>query len=688
MGIHKKYLTPQLYCKDIIDFSMKEKVYNWVINGEEYSGTLLDFFSEYRYKDIQGDSCCDVESIKKGYKNFINSLSGIYSHESVLAGICPVCNMFATVSWYRFNSGGFKCKQCSTVKGLSIADNEKVKALYLRANNIFPPESIPLYSQKDVKFKCSVGHEFYRPPSSIVRNGVIGEGCPICNNSLNTTNFLKDNPKAASMWDYTRNGINPEDVARSSGKYYWFVCPEGHSFQSSPNILDRRRNSVGFGCPECYRLYKLNTYNLASRYPTIYKYWDDRNPEDPADVMSDPEGINSDILYWVHCDFGHVYKQSACKIGKSFNKDGIKRCPVCSGQFLQSGVNDLKTLMPKVAECWDYERNTFLPEDYAPFSHKPAWFKCVVCGRSVYYKSINDRSKSAGYCKDCASKFNQSLTEKELINYVTSLGFEVKTDKTLGDMHYKYDMYIAEMGLLIEYNGVYYHSEAVHTDKMRHYKKYAEAKNAGLDLFVIWEDDYKRNPDLIKRMLRNRLNVSTESKVNARDCIVVYPDTVSAKVFLNENHIQMSGGLNTYLALSLNGFLVAVMAYFVKDGVATINRYATSCNVRGGFSKLLKVLSSNDELTAIETFSDNSISDGGLYKNSGFVITKHIKPDYSYLYKGRERVHKFNLRKKAFQKDVNLVYKEGMSEAELAELNGLYRIWDYGKKKWRLDLTL
>lgn len=57
-----------------------------------------------------------------------------------------------------------------------------------------------------------------------------------------------------------------------------------------------------------------------------------------------------------------------------------------------------------------------------------------------------------------------------------------------------------------------------------------------------------------------------------------------------------------------------------------------------------------------------------------------ISPDYMYLYKGK-RVHKFNFRISKFKNNPNLKFEGGMTEKELANLNGLHRIWDAGKSK-------
>ena len=64
---------------------------------------------------------------------------------------------------------------------------------------------------------------------------------------------------------------------------------------------------------------------------------------------------------------------------------------------------------------------------------------------------------------------------------------------------------------------------------------------------------------------------------------------------------------------------------------------------------------------------------------------RELSPDYKYVMRG-ERVHEFSYRLKRFREDPNLLFEEGLSERELAALNGLARIWDAGKTKWEKQL--
>lgn len=66
-------------------------------------------------------------------------------------------------------------------------------------------------------------------------------------------------------------------------------------------------------------------------------------------------------------------------------------------------------------------------------------------------------------------------------------------------------------------------------------------------------------------------------------------------------------------------------------------------------------------------------------------MTANVPVDYRYVYKG-SRSHKFNFRKKCFKNNPSLIYEDDRTERELANLNGIHRIWDSGKKRWEYQV--
>jgi hypothetical protein len=188
-------------------------------------------------------------------------------------------------------------------------------------------------------------------------------------------------------------------------------------------------------------------------------------------------------------------------------------------------------------------------------------------------------------------------------------------------------------------------------------------------------------------MLAHKLGVAPKEKVYARKTLSTVITKAEADAFLTTNHIQGAVDGSIRVGLKQDGTLVAVMILKTEPGQEnTLNllRFANSKSVVVGFTKLLKyVRELHPKTKTIITFSDNTVSDGGLYENNGFTATKQLPPDYMYVVRG-VRQHKFGYRLKRFRNDPELQYVDGLTERELATLNRLPRIWDAGKTKWEI----
>ena len=254
---------------------------------------------------------------------------------------------------------------------------------------------------------------------------------------------------------------------------------------------------------------------------------------------------------------------------------------------------------------------------------------------------------------------------------------------------YELDIYIPEKNIAIEFNGLYWHTEDRGKDKYYHYNKWKMCKDKGIQLITIWEDEWRDKQEIVKSMFSHKLGVSQEKRVYARNTTVEEINTHVAQDFLDDNHIQ--GGCFSSFHIGLfdnNQDLVAVSSWQKTKNTLYLDRYATFCTVVGGMGKMLKKgkeIAKEHGCTEIVTFSDHSVSDGNLYKNLGFNKDKELESDYKYVVQGKRR-HKFGYRLEKFKNDPSLIYREGLSERELAKLNGLERIWDCGKTRWVMEV--
>ena len=194
-----------------------------------------------------------------------------------------------------------------------------------------------------------------------------------------------------------------------------------------------------------------------------------------------------------------------------------------------------------------------------------------------------------------------------------------------------------------------------------------------------------------------------EESVGARELTCGALDGKTANEFLDMNHIQGRVSATRHFALfNDEGIPVAVLSIrsprnnarmHRQPGEWEVQRYATSCHVKGGFSRLLayaeRALKRDGVvLTRWISFSSNDVSDGGMYKACGFTLDKELPPDYKYVgaKTGWVRRPKERFQRKYFRENPDLLWDESWTEHEAALKNGLYRVYDSGKKRWVRDV--
>lgn len=181
--------------------------------------------------------------------------------------------------------------------------------------------------------------------------------------------------------------------------------------------------------------------------------------------------------------------------------------------------------------------------------------------------------------------------------------------------------------------------------------------------------------------------VFSRNKIGARSLDVRRFD--NGREFFDKYHINGYGRGNCYGLFDGDNLISAIQVRRTpsnEDDVENsfiLDRYCTvfDMNVVGGIERLMKFAEKDLNIKKWISYADITISDGALYKRLGFDLIGTSKPDYRYVYKGI-RIHKFNFRIKRFREDESLIFEEGKSESQLAEMNGLKKIYDCGKLKF------
>ena len=305
----------------------------------------------------------------------------------------------------------------------------------------------------------------------------------------------------------------------------------------------------------------------------------------------------------------------------------------------------------------------------------------------LYHARIKLNNKQCTICYPVGE--SSSFKELELLEYIKSV-YKGKVIKSYRD-GLELDIYLPELNLGFEFNGLYWHSE-LFKDKSYHLDKTKYFNKKNIRVIHIWEDDWDFRKDIVKSQIKNWLGL-IENKIFARKCYIKEIDSVKEyKDFLNKNHIQGYTSASIKIGLFHEEELVSLMTFDKFEGRKkmlenewNLSRFCNKLNysVIGGASKLLKYFIKNYSVKRLISFSDNSWSEGNLYKKLGFDLKSQSYPNYSYLIdkkrSNKQKWKKSNLIKMGFDKN--------LSESKIMEDKfGAYKIFDCGQNKFELNL--
>ena len=485
-------------------------------------------------------------------------------------------------------------------------------------------------------------------------------------------------PQAIQDWS-DENEFTPFSLSKKSNKKVQWECSQcHHEWTASPFEVVRKITRYGLnGCEKCIEQYKKKKQyetSVANTHPELAKLFSTQNT-----IQADEVSLGTDKKIYITLPCGH---DKLVRLRYIVQKDGSYKFPQCSQCVSEEKSLALKH--PKLRSQYSDDNEKSFDTLTYNSAYKATW-ECE--NNHTWEATIYQRINGETGCPECSCN-GVSQKEEDLYTYIRSILPEeeivIRNDKTILDGK-EIDILIENRHIGIEFNGLYWHGENKGKDRNYHKNKYLAAKKRGIQLITIWEDDWDNHQDVIKSMLKHKLGVDVSRRIYARKTYINEVDKKTAQEFMDKYHIQGYVQGSYYVGLyDKNETLVALSIWKRNGTTLYLDRYATSCTVVGGMGKLLKYAIAHAEewkFDEIVTFSDHEVSDGGLYETLGFDKDKELKPDYKYVV-DKQRIHKFNYRRKRFRDDPGLIYVEDLSESEMARLNGIDRVWDCGKTRW------
>ena len=278
---------------------------------------------------------------------------------------------------------------------------------------------------------------------------------------------------------------------------------------------------------------------------------------------------------------------------------------------------------------------------------------------------------------------NKSIKEKILLEYIQSIySGEIISGYRDG---IEIDIYLPDIKLGLEFNGLYWHSNKF-IENDYHLNKKEFFKQKEIDVKFIWEDDFDNNFDIIKSQINNWLGLSNKiyaRKTYAKEII----NKEEYRNFLNNNHIQGFVPSKLVYGLYCEYTLVSLMCFDkkegrlnMKEGEWNLTRFCNLLNhqVIGGASKLLNHFIKENNPKRVISYADKDWSNGNLYNILGFNLVNESKPDYKYIVDGL-RKSKQNFTKSKLEK---LGHDISLTESQIMSNLGINKIYDCGKMKF------
>lgn len=516
-----------------------------------------------------------------------------------------------------------------------------------------------------VEIICPIHGSFFQEPHSHLK----GYDCPKCalerraNKRRDTTEtyIAKAIKVHGDKYDYSKVDY------KSSKDKICVICPKHGEFYIRPNDhINSHR-----GCPMCYNekrgtSQKLTKENFIEKSKIIHN--------DKYDY-SKVEYINSKTKVCIICpDHGEFWQEPSSHLSG-------RKCPLCakneSSVKRRLSTDDFIVRAKKVhGDKYDYSNSEYFG------INEPISILCNIHGE---FKQIASYHLSGNGCQQCAKEMTDSVSEKELCDFIRNNydGITMQNYRSILSGNKELDIYLPSKKIAFEFDGLYWHNEKNQPSRSYHVNKTNECADKGIQLIHIFEDEWIYKKDIVKSRILHLLGKS--HKIYARKCDIREVNSSTARLFLNENHIQGFCGSTYRFGLYYNNELVSLMTFGSKRknlGSKTINGHyellrfcnKLNTNVVGGASKLFKHFIKVVNPSNVISYADRRWSKGDLYEVLGFTLTHKSQPSYFYVINDK-RENRFNYRKDVLIREG---YDSEKTEHQIMLDRGIYRIYDCG----------
>ena len=265
--------------------------------------------------------------------------------------------------------------------------------------------------------------------------------------------------------------------------------------------------------------------------------------------------------------------------------------------------------------------------DYNDIEQDLAW-SCNECNSEFIDNLDNGKIPR---CLNCFPLIYNGVSnaEKELLQFLELKESIILNDRTILNGK-ELDIYIPDKKLAIEFNGIYWHSEANGKDNNYHLDKTLKCEAQGIELIHIFDQEWIEKKEIIKSMIYTKLGYFDKT-VQANECNVKEINKEQKRDFLDSYHLKGNDDSSIHLGLFNKRELVSVIT-FAKSNESdleyTLLRFSikTGLSIIDGFNKLFEYFINTYQPNKITGYDDKSFSECENYNKLGFKKIGNLPP--------------------------------------------------------------
>lgn len=404
-----------------------------------------------------------------------------------------------------------------------------------------------------VLITCKIHGDFYMRPE----NHLKGLQCPEC-----STNSYKDKAKAIPLDKFIEKSkkkfgdyFNYDNTKYFGNTYVSIQCPKHGDIITG--IISHLHSKTG--CQECsFDRRRKSQDDAIKKLKEVHGDKYDYSEVDFKNIRTKMK-----IICPQHGPFYQTYKKHSKGIG----------CPECGKRVRVVGTDLFKEHMyEKYGDRYDLSE-----VDYYNSKTKVT-VTCNRCGRKF---DMRPNDLLTGHGCPCFDN-GVSSAEHEFYNFIKSVHQTAEhNSRFLIDSNYRspreIDVYIKDLSLGFEYDGIYWHSESVNASgRYNLLEKNSLGKAHGVKIYHIFEDEWVNKRELTERKICNILR--NGERILSSMCYMRDIPFDKCKTLIEDNSLNPWVEYTNALGYYKGGQLISIATYTINDNTVDVNEIVHTSN--------------------------------------------------------------------------------------------------------------